>query len=228
MLVPLLVTQLSRACDDRSHWSFAASHTNPPNRHTRAPGSPGFTASSKVSPASVLCAMWQTSWPTQQRRNTILECFTLPVTRIPNRRRRANSFFFFNSHTLCYTKYTGFLPSLQEKLKSSPAAPQAPGVPHMEGVKSSDFLMKMCVVNGGKYAFSLSGLVPNSLLSDSRGWAFDPPPVLVDSIKGQPPVRLHTRRGTVRRLFRISRCTVWTDCSNNAEQDRTQDNEWAA
>ena len=38
-------------------------------------------------------------------------------------------------------------------------------------VKSSDFLMKMCVVNGGKYAFGLSGLVPNSWLSGSRGTA---------------------------------------------------------
>ena len=40
-------------------------------------------------------------------------------------------------------------------------------------------------------------------------------------------VRLHTREGTVRSLFKISRCTVPTDCSN-AEQDRTQDNKWAA
>ena len=38
-----------------------------------------------------------------------------------------------------------------------------------ETVKSADFRSKMCVVNGGKYAFSLSGLVPNSELSGSRG-----------------------------------------------------------
>ena len=34
-----------------------------------------------------------------------------------------------------------------------------------ETVKSADFRGKICVVNGGKYAFSLSGLVPNSELS---------------------------------------------------------------
>ena len=38
-----------------------------------------------------------------------------------------------------------------------------------ETVKSADFRGKICVVNGGKYAFSLSGLVPNSELSGSRG-----------------------------------------------------------
>jgi hypothetical protein len=59
------------------------------------PGSPGVTASSRASPALMRCAMWQTSWPTQRRRNTFLDCFTRPVTRIPNRRRRANSFFLF-------------------------------------------------------------------------------------------------------------------------------------
>ena len=63
-----------------------------------------------------------------------------------------------------------------------------------ETVKSADFRGKICVVNGGKYAFSLSGLVPNSELSGSLL---------------QPPHRYSRRIGSPYFVAAATKAVLW-------------------